>query len=420
MNRLRAGSLPADRLAELIGLYEHLHRNPELAFQEFETAAALATRLTGLGLSVHAGVGGTGIVGLLHNGSGPTIVLRADMDALPVREETGLAYASTARATGSDGVETAVMHACGHDIHMVSMLGAVEVLAANRAEWAGTLVVLFQPAEEIGKGARAMIDDGVFALFPTPSVILGQHVGNRPAGTVAFTAGPAMAAADSLRVVINGRGAHGSRPEASIDPIVIASSIVMRLQTIVAREISPSDVAVVTVGSFHAGSKENIIPEAAELKINLRSLTPSVRRRLLSAVSRIVIAECAAAGVEVAPLIESIGSFPRLVNEAAGLERTVAALRAGLGVAFVDEVPAITISEDFGEFGTAADVPSFFWFIGSTEPERYAAALADDSVDRLIPANHSARFAPEPHSTITTGIDALLLAFGAWTQRKSP
>ncbi|TFD70492.1 amidohydrolase [Cryobacterium sp. Hb1] len=411
MNTLRVTSLPEERVVNLLGLYEHLHQNPELAFQEFETAKTLSERLTGLGLTVRTGVGGTGIVALLANGGGPTVVLRADMDALPIQEDTGLAYASARTTPGGTGI----MHACGHDVHMVAMLGAVEVLSTNRPDWTGNLVVVFQPAEEIGAGARAMIEDGLFDLVPTPNVILGQHVGNRPARTVSNTAGPAMAAADSLRVTINGRGAHGSRPEASIDPILIASSIVTKLQSIVAREISPADAAVVTVGSFHSGSKENIIPSTAEIKINLRSLNPAVRRRLLAAVKRIVVAECSAAGTDTAPVIESIGEFPCLVNDIVSTKRTVAALRAGLGDTSVTEMPAIMISEDFGIFGTTASVPSFSWFIGSVEPRRFAAAFADDAVDRSIPANHSAGFAPIPRRTITTGIDALLLAFSAWS-----
>jgi len=416
MNKLRLTSLADDRLAGLVDFYEELHRNPELAFQEFKTSTTLASKVCQLGFSVRTRIGGTGLVATLTNGDGPTIVLRADMDALPIQEDTGLSYSSTTTSIDSSGISTPVMHACGHDIHMVAMLGAAEVLASNTSEWSGTLVVLFQPAEEVGAGAQAMIDDGVFSHFPHPRVILGQHVGNGPAGTISYTSGPAMAAADSLRVTITGRGAHGSRPEAAIDPIVIASSIVLKLQTIVAREISPSNVAVVTVGSLHAGTKENIIPATAELKISLRSLLPPVRTHLLTAVERIVRGECLAAGVEVEPQIEAIGAFPRLVNEAAGLGRTVTALEAGLGIENVVAVPPITISEDFGLFGTTANVPSFFWFIGSTDPERFAQAISDDSVDRLIPANHSAEFAPVPRRTIATGIDALLLAFSAWSE----
>lgn len=411
---LRVTSLPVHRFDELLQLYRELHEHPELSLQEFRTARVMADRLGSLGFTVHAGVGGTGVVGVLENGDGDTVMLRADMDGLPIAEKTGLTYASAAVATDADGIATSVMHACGHDIHMVSMLGAAEVLATNRDDWRGTLVVVFQPAEENAVGAQAMIDDGLFSLIPIPAVVLGQHVGNLPTGTVSFTSGPAMAAADSLRVVITGIGAHGSRPQASVDPVLIAASIVMRLQSIVAREIAPADIAVVTVGSIHAGTKENIIPSTAELKLSLRSLTPEVRRRLLQAVHRIVHAECTAAGVETAPKIERIGSFPRVVNETSAALRTVAAFREHLTTNHVVEVPPITISEDFGIFGTVAQVESFFWFIGSTDPARYAEALVNDTVDRTIPANHSPLFAPEAPSTMTTGIDALLVAFSAW------
>lgn len=416
MTALRATALTPTQFEKLIELYEHLHRTPELAFAETGTAKIMADQLRRFGGTVHENIGGTGVVGVFENGEGPTIVLRADMDALPIAEETGLHYASTATATDAEGMTVPVMHACGHDIHMVSLLGAVEVLTTNLGEWRGTLVALFQPAEEIARGAQAMIDDNVFDLFARPTVILGQHVGNRAAGTLSYTEGPAMASADSLRVTITGRGAHGSRPEASIDPVVIAASIVVRLQSIVSREIAPSDIAVVTVGSLHAGAKENIIPSSAELKISVRALKPNVRAHLLAAITRIVNAECAAAGVETPPLIEKIGSFPRLDNAAPALRRTVAALREGLGADRVTEVLPITISEDFGILGTHARVESFFWFIGSTEPGRFSEAVENDQVDRTIPANHSAGFAPIPIPTIGFGIDALLVAFAAWAE----
>lgn len=410
----RVAALSASRLEKLFELYADLHQHPELSFAEVRTARIMATHLRELGFTVHEAIGVTGIVGVLENGVGNAVMLRADMDGLPITEETGLDYASTTVATDASGATTGIMHACGHDIHMVSLLGAAEVLAADRSSWRGTLIVVFQPAEEIARGAQAMVDDGLFTIVPRPVAVLGQHVGNLPAGTVSYTVGPAMAAADSLRIVVTGRGAHGSRPQAAIDPVLIASSIVVRLQSIVAREISPADVAVVTVGSIHSGTKENIIPSSAELKLSLRSLTPDVQKRLLESVSRIVNAECAAAGVETPPTIEHIGSFPRLVNEPSAAERTVIALREGLGAERVVEVSPLTISEDFGIFGVSAEVPSFFWFIGSTDPARYVKALSHDAVDRLIPANHSSHFAPDPAITITTGIDALLVAFSAW------
>ena len=415
MSGLRASALEATAHDELFALYRELHQNPELSLAEFETARRMAEQLRSLGFEVTTGIGGTGLVGILRNGEGPVVALRADMDALPVFEETGLEYASTVRTHDASGAEVAVMHACGHDIHMTALLGAARVISESRSQWNGTAIMLFQPAEEIAQGAKAMVADNLFGQIPRPDVILGQHVGNLPLGVVSYTVGPAMAAADSLRVVITGRGAHGSRPEASIDPIVIASSIVMRLQSIVAREIKPADIAVVTVGSLHAGTKENIIPATAELKLNLRSMTPAVRQKLLAAVTRIVNAECAASGSDATATIEPIGSFPRLVNAEEPARRTVRALSAALGADQVRPVAPVTISEDFGLLAEQAGIPAFFWFFGSTDPERYAAAERDDAVDARIPANHSALFAPsDPLATILSGADALVIAFSEW------
>lgn len=401
---------PTATAADLLALYRHLHAHPEPSQQETRTAALLAGILRDLGYAVHERIGGTGVVGILRNGAGPTVVLRADMDALPVREDTGLDYASAA----VDAAGTPLMHACGHDIHMTCAIGAARDLAAASRSWSGTLVILLQPAEEIAAGAAAMIADGVFDLFPKPSVLLGQHVGNLPAGVVSFTPGPAMAAAESLRIRLTGRGAHGSRPQASIDPVLLAAHIVVRLQSIVAREISPSDTAVVTVGALHAGAQANVIPDTAEIAVNLRSLTPEVHGRLRRAVVRIVEAECAASGTPVAPEITTTGEFPVLSNDPAATALTVAALRTGLGEDRVREVPAITISEDFGLLGQAVGAPSFFWFLGSTHPGRFECARAADEVDAQIPANHSSRFAPEPDTTIPAGIAALTLAARAW------
>src|SRR5215218_5088412 len=277
-------------------LYRDIHAHPELSLQERRTAGLAADGLRTAGYEVTEGVGGTGVVGLLRNGDGPIVMLRADMDALPVREATGLPYASTVTATDADGRQTPVMHACGHDMHVTWLAGATSLLARSRESWQGTVLAVFQPAEETAQGAQAMIDDGLFARFPKPDVILGQHVMPAPAGQISYRTGTTQAAADSLEVRLFGRGAHGSMPESSVDPVVMAAATVLRLQTIVSRELAANQAAVVTVGALQAGTKDNVIPDDALLKINVRSFDEGVRRRVLDAIERIVNAESAASG----------------------------------------------------------------------------------------------------------------------------
>lgn len=275
-------------LPDLEALYTDLHAHPELSMHETRTATLAARRLSGAGFEVTTGVGNTGVVGLLRNGDGPTVMLRADMDALPVKEATGLPYASAVTATNDEGETVPVMHACGHDMHVTWLVGATTLLGQARDAWSGTLMAVFQPAEETGAGAQAMIDDGLFSRFPKPDVVLGQHVMVGSAGDIAARAGIVTAAADSLQVRMFGRGAHGSMPEASIDPVVMAASTVMRLQTIVSRELAATESAVVTVGSLRAGEKENIIPDQAVIKLNVRTFDAGVRTRVLAAITRIV------------------------------------------------------------------------------------------------------------------------------------
>ena len=277
-----------ERIPDLEGLYQDLHEHPELSFQEERTAAIMAKRLAAAGFEVTTGVGGTGVVGVLRNGAGPAVLLRADMDALPVKEIESVPYRSSATGVDPDGVTTPVMHACGHDTHMTALIGVVEQLAARKDSWSGTVIAVCQPAEEVGAGARAMLADGFADRFPPFEIALGQHISSAPSRHLYARPGVFMAAADSLRITIHGRGGHGAVPQATIDPIVIASSIVLRLQTIVAREVAPNDVAVVTVASFHAGSKENVIPADAELKVNVRTFDPDVRAYVLDAIGRIV------------------------------------------------------------------------------------------------------------------------------------
>jgi hippurate hydrolase len=395
-----------DRLADF---YRDLHEHPELSFQEHRTASKIIEVLAGLSLEVTGEVGGTGVVAVLRNGDGPVVMLRADMDALPVAEQTGLPYASTADGIDQDGVKVQVMHACGHDMHVTCLVGALTVLSRTRADWSGTIMAVFQPAEEILAGARALIDDGLFERFPKPAVVLGQHVGPLPAGFLAYCPGPAMASTDSLLIKLYGRGGHGSRPETAVDPVVMAASVIMRLQTVVSREVAPSDTAVVTVGSVHAGTKENIIPGEAELKVNIRSFSEPVRAKVLGAIERIVRGEAAAAGAPRDPDVTVYSSGPVLVNDVTATTATVEALQAGLGSDKIFQILAVSASEDFGLLRAAAGVPSVFWFFGGPAEEIFHGKQLDE-----IPSNHSAEFAPAIEPTLTTGIEALTTAARAW------
>ncbi|GAA3869136.1 M20 family metallopeptidase [Leifsonia kafniensis] len=400
--------------ASLEPVYQDLHAHPELSFAEHRTAGIVAERLRALGYDVITGIGGTGVVGVLKNGAGRTVLLRADMDALPVREATGLSYASTAHAIDLDGHDVPVMHACGHDVHVTCLLGAAEILLRQAVDWSGTLVVLFQPAEEQGGGARAMVDDGLYERIPVPDVVLGQHVAPVPAGVLGVHAGEAFAGADSLLVRLFGRGGHGSRPETTIDPVVMAAAAVMRLQTVVSRDVAGSDTAVVTVGQIHSGTKNNIIPDEATLGLSIRSTTTVVRDRIIASVHRIVTAEAAASGAEREPEFIAQESFPVLVNDPAATARTVGAFREAFGDQRVLDPGAVTGSEDVGELSTAVGAPLVYWILGGHDPEQFAAATAAGTVERDIPSNHSPYFAPVMRPTLDTGIAALTVAAREW------
>jgi len=360
---------------------------------------------------VTPGVGGTGVVGLLANGDGPTVMLRADMDALPVREATDLPYASTVTGHDESGNEVPVMHACGHDMHVAWLTGATAVLAAARDAWAGTVLAVFQPAEETAQGAQAMIDDGLFDRFPKPRVILGQHVMPAPAGRIGYRPGITQAAADSLEVRMFGRGAHGSMPESSVDPVVMAAATVLRLQTIVSREVAASQAAVVTVGALQAGTKDNVIPDEALLKLNVRTFDDRVRTHVLEAIERIVDAEAVAAGAPRPPEITNTEHYPLTVNDPESAERVAAALRAEFGSENVRQLAApYSASEDFGSFGTEWGVPSVFWYVGGTDADAYRRAEEAGRVAQDIPTNHNAAFAPVIHPTLETGVRAMTVA----------
>jgi hippurate hydrolase len=380
---------------------------------ETRTAGVAAERLGKAGFEVATGVGKTGVVGLLRNGDGPTVMLRADMDALPIEEETGLPYASKVKAKDRVGNPVPVGHMCGHDMHVTWLVGATTLLAQARKSWRGTVMAVFQPAEETAEGAQAMIDDGLFKRFPEPNVILGQHVVPAPAGSVSGRTGAIMAAGDSLQIRLFGRGAHGSTPQAAIDPVVMAAATVMRLQTVVSREVAPADSAVVTIGSLQAGTKENIIPDDAIIKINVRTFDEGVRKRVLAAIERIVNAEAVASGAPKPPEISTIDHYPLNLNDANASKLVADAFRSYFPAEQVALTTPSSASEDFGSFGAQWHVPSSFWFVGGTDQDQYAKALAAGSVNEL-PVNHNPHFAPAIHPTLKTGVETLVVASAAW------
>jgi hippurate hydrolase len=401
------------QLPDLESVYKDIHSHPELSMQENRTAGIAADRLRAAGCEVTTGMGKTGVVGVLQNGDGPVIMLRADMDALPVREATSLPYASKVTATDSTGKTVPVMHACGHDMHVTWLIGVATLLAQNRNAWRGTLMPVFQPAEETGAGAQAMIDDGLFKRFPKPSVILGQHVMVGSAGDIGTRSGVVTSAGDSFEIRMFGRGAHGSMPQASIDPVVMAAATVLRLQTIVSREIAPTDAAVVTVGSLQAGTKENVIPDEAIIKLNVRTFSESVRKRVLDAIERIVNAEAEASRAPKKPEITPLDRYPLVKNDPEATKRVVEAFRSYFPAERVKNTQPTTASEDFGSFGTEWQVPSVFWFVGGTDPETYAKAKESGTIADL-PTNHNPRFAPVIHPTLQTGIETMVVAARAW------
>lgn len=392
--------------------YRKVHQHPELSHQEQRTSAMVSERLREPGYDVHGSVGGTGVFGVLRNGPGPTVLLRADMDALPMREATELPYAST--VTTSDGVP--VMHACGHDVHVTCLLGAAALLAQQRSAWSGTVVALFQPAEETGDGARGMVDDGLVRLADGVDVALAQHVLPFPAGQVGTRPGPVLSAADSVRITVYGRGGHGSMPQATVDPVVLAAMIVVRLQTVVARETAATDPAVLTVGSIQAGSKSNVIPDHAVLELNVRSYTEQTRAAILDAVHRIVVAECQASGSPREPEFDRYDQFPPTVNDERVTARVSGAFRDFFGERHVS-LPLQTASEDFSDIPTALGAAYTYWGIGGIDPGTYAKAEQAGRIGQDIPVNHSARFAPAIQPTLDTGTQALVVAALACLRR---
>ena len=405
-----AGTLPGlDPLyPQLDALYLDLHQHPELSMKEQRTSARMAEELRKLGYEVTAGVGGTGVVGVLRNGKGPTVLLRTELDALPVEEKTGLPYASTATGVNAAGQTVPVMHACGHDAHMAAWTGAAAMLARMKDRWRGTVLMIGQPGEETVQGARAMIGDGLFQRFPKPDFSLAVHdSSDLPAGKVYFVAGYGMAAVDSVDVTVFGRGGHGAKPNTTVDPVVIAARTVIAVQTLVSREKDPLEPAVVTVGSIHGGSKYNIIPDEVKLQLTVRSFNPEVRKLLKEGIERIAKAEAAAARAPKEPAVKFSEAQDPTYNDPALTRRVAAAVGKQIGAENVAETRPEMVAEDFGEFGKAAGAPSVLLRVGAAEPSKYEAAMKSGAP---LPSLHSSGFAPDRERTIKTAATALTVS----------
>ncbi|KAL4920835.1 hypothetical protein BDW62DRAFT_208921 [Aspergillus aurantiobrunneus] len=382
-------------------IYRELHSAPELSGQEEVTSSLTADHLRRLGFDVHANIGGYGVAGVLRNGPGPIVLLRADMDALPMEEKTGLPYASKRTIKNKTGTEVPVMHACGHDAHVTGLMVSAELLHSARERWSGTLIIIFQPAEEELSGAQAMLDDGLYDKIPKPDIVLAQHVIRMKTGTVSIRPGRLLTATDAFDVRIFGRGGHGSAPQNCIDPIVIGAAIVTRLQNIVSREITPGELAIVSCGSIQAGHAPKIIPDHCDLKLSVRSYEPKVRKRLNAAIKRIIKAECQASGATEKPLITQTITSPR--------QPTMKRQSRHYNLV---ETEAATASEDFSLLATAVGAPYVMWLFGGIDAEKWDDAVSRDAMDEL-PSNHSSFFAPAIEPTLVTAVDAM--AVGALT-----
>lgn len=393
--------LTHEETARIHELYRHLHANPELSMQEHRTARLITEHLNATGAETFS-CGGTGVVGVLRNGEGPVVGFRADIDGLPIKEETGLDYASQATGALADGTQVPVMHGCGHDTHITAALTAAALLAGATDAWTGTVVFLFQPGEETAAGAQAMVDDGLWNRAPKPEIIYGQHVVPSLAGTVSISRGTAMAMAASWKVTVHGRQAHGSQPQEAIDPIVLGAHMLVRLQTIISRELDPAQSAVVTIGTFHGGLKENIIPAMAEFTINVRSFDQKVHDAVLTSIRRIIRAEAEASSAT-PPEIEELYSFPLCYNDPTATDQLIQEFRVTIGEEEVREVPPMMASEDFGTLATAISAPSVYWTFGGHTADTLKA-------DGHIAGNHSPHFAPALEPTLSTGVRAAMTA----------
>lgn len=411
-----ADDLRDDVIADMPGLmelYRDLHANPELSFQEFETSRKLAARARELGFEVTEKVGRTGVVAVMRNGDGPTVMLRADMDGLPVDEQTGLPYASKQRGIPASGVESGIMHACGHDTHMAAWVGTAQLLAERKEDWSGTLVMILQPAEELGEGALAMLEDGLFTRFPKPDYVLGFHdAAQMPAGMIGYSPGYALANVDSVDILVPGLGGHGAYPHTTKDPIVLAASIVSKLQTLVSRETNPLDSAVVTVGSIHGGAKHNIIPPEVKLQLTVRSYSDETRKRLLDGIARIAKGEAIAAGMpeDKMPTVEVLEPYtPSTYNTPEFTEQVMADLRQRFGEDRVRQVPSVMGGEDFGQFYRADpdNIESLIFWVGGVPVDEFQAAQESGA---SLPSLHSPFWAPDADKVIVTATEALTAA----------
>lgn len=409
--RLAADETPAEwakgeNVADLVSLYQQFHKSPELSLHERETAARLAKELKATGAAVTTGVGRHGVVAVIENGKGPTLLVRTDLDALPVTEQTGLAYASQVKTADERGVEVGVMHACGHDIHITCLVGVARYLTANKKRWSGTAVLIGQPAEEKGDGAKAMLDDGLFEHFPRPDYALALHVDSTLAtGKIGYLAGYALANVDSVDITVRGRGGHGAYPHMTIDPIVEAARLVLDLQTIVSREIKPTEPAVVTVGSIHAGTKHNVIASECALQLTVRSYTDEVRQHLLEAIKRKALASAASSGAP-EPTIEVSEGTPAMFNDHKLVERIVPVFEREFGKDNVVHSDPSMGGEDFSRYGLAG-VPSFMFRLGSVDEKRLARY---EQLEHGPPSLHSPRYYPDPEPTLATGVTAMSAA----------
>ncbi len=406
----------AAEMPGLVALYQHLHASPELSFQEEKTAARVAEELRRAGYEVTTGVGKHGVVAVLRNGAGSTVLVRSDLDALPVKEQTGLSYASRVTARTASGTEVPVMHACGHDIHMTCLAGLARVLASMKDRWHGTLVLIGQPAEETGGGARAMLKDGLFTRFPKPDVCLALHdKADLPAGMIGYNPEYMLASVDSVDIIVRGVGGHGAWPQTTKDPVVLASQIVLALQTIVSREVEPGQAAVVTVGSIHGGTAHNIIPDEVKLALTVRSYTDEVRRKTLNSIQRIVRGQALSAGMpeDRLPVVSvAKDSTPSTYNDPQTTERVVKAVQAWLGTDRVQVTKPVMGGEDFSEFGRTTDkIPICMFWVGGVNPGVYGEAQASG---KTLPSLHSSFWAPDSETTIKTGITAMTAAVLEW------
>jgi amidohydrolase len=402
--------LVADDFPRLETFYKDLHTHPELSNHEVRTSAKLSKEMKDLGFEVTEKVGGNGVVAVFTNGKGPTILVRTDMDALPVTERTNLPYASSVLARDREDREVGVMHACGHDMHMTCWIGTAKVLVGLKDRWKGTLVFIGQPAEEIGAGARQMLDAKLFEKFPKPDFALALHCDARNAhGHIAYTEGMALANVDTVDIIVKGKGGHGASPQTTVDPIVLAARIILDLQTIVSRETNPTDPVVVTVGSIHGGTKHNIIPNEVKLQLTVRTAKDSVRKHTLEAIERIAKAAATGANAPEPSVKVDPGEFtPALENDSTLTRRTVAMFKELLGEDKVHERPMVMGGEDFGRYGKGTGVPIFLYFLGSMAPERVAESIKDES--KPLPSLHSDLYYPIPEPTIKTGVLTMSMA----------